>query len=198
MLSFNGAAQRLNSSISTRFGATWTTNCGRSTAPGTDTGPEQGFIRVDVAHTAQQLLIEEGALDGRLAPAKERPKLFFPGLQRFHPTWVETTRMDAELAEHPRIDKPEFAAGGERGDQVSVFNDLSCRLAHHHAPGHAEMDDPLRFLLRRHGSPRLAGGGRGALLAARECSLQVKHDVLASAMDPDDPLAFERGSDGGG
>ena len=39
MLSPSGAAQRLNSSISTRLGATWTTNSARSTEAGTDTGP---------------------------------------------------------------------------------------------------------------------------------------------------------------
>jgi hypothetical protein len=39
MASPSGAAQRLNSSTSTRFGATYTTNSGRSTEAGTDTGP---------------------------------------------------------------------------------------------------------------------------------------------------------------
>ena len=37
--SLSGAAQRLNSSTSTRLGAVWTTNSGRSTAAGTETGP---------------------------------------------------------------------------------------------------------------------------------------------------------------
>jgi len=37
IVSPSGAAQRLNSSISTRLGATCTTNCGRSTTAGTAT-----------------------------------------------------------------------------------------------------------------------------------------------------------------
>jgi hypothetical protein len=52
MPSFSGAAQRLNSSTSTRFGATWTTNSGRSTDAGTDTGPTNTAKRAAGAPSA--------------------------------------------------------------------------------------------------------------------------------------------------
>src|SRR5208282_880725 len=38
--------------------------------PGTDAGAEQRLVGIDVAHAAQQFLVQESALDRSLAPAK--------------------------------------------------------------------------------------------------------------------------------
>jgi hypothetical protein len=50
--SASGDAQRLNSSIVTRFGAACTTSCGRSTAAGIDTGPTATAYRASAAPPA--------------------------------------------------------------------------------------------------------------------------------------------------
>src|SRR6202521_661447 len=154
---------------------------GRRPPAGSDASPKQRLVGINVADAAQQLLIQKRAFDRSLAPAKKRDELLLAHLQWFHTTGIEAAGMNAELAKHPWIDKPEFAPRSELRDQVSVLRDLRCRIANDQAPGHSEMDDPLRRLTT----------ATSAFL--RLCfSFQVEHDVLACTMYPHDPLALER------
>ena len=40
------------------------------------------------------------------------------------PPGIKSARMNAQLAEHPRIDKPQFASRSQLGDEVRVLCDL--------------------------------------------------------------------------
>ena len=56
-----------------------------SLAAGTDAGPEETFVGIDVADAVQQVLVEQGGLDGGLPAAEERLKLWQANLERFYP-----------------------------------------------------------------------------------------------------------------
>src|SRR5262249_2220505 len=58
-----------------------------------DSGPEQRFIRVDVAHATQQLLIQQCTFDGSLASAEQCHKLLPVNIE-----WFETTRFEITVA----------------------------------------------------------------------------------------------------
>ncbi len=50
----------------------------------------------------------------------------------------------AQPPEAPRIDKAQFPARRQLRDQVGVFCHFAVRRANHHAPGHPQVNDPLR------------------------------------------------------
>src|SRR5580658_1029886 len=80
----------------------------------TDASAKQRFIGVDVAHAAQKFLVQQRALDGSLASAKQFGELVRAHLQRFDTAGIEAAgfglRMNAELAKHSGIDEAEFAS----------------------------------------------------------------------------------------
>src|ERR1039458_5420246 len=121
---------------------------GRRPPARTDACPKQRLVSINIAHAAQQLLIQKRALDRSLTPAKKRDELLFAHFQRLQSTGIETSSMNAELAKHPRIDKPQFASRRQLRNQVSVLGDFRSRFANDDAPGHAKMDDPLRLSIR--------------------------------------------------
>lgn len=85
---------------------------------------EERLVGIDVSHSAQQLLIQQSALNRSSAATEERDELFFANFQRFHTAGIKAVRVNAQFSEHSRIDESQFAAGGEPGDQVSVLGDL--------------------------------------------------------------------------
>ena len=60
---------------------------------GMNSRAEQGFIRVDVADTAQEVLVEEQGLDGRFAPARAAKELLKGYLQRLGPSFSTRSGM---------------------------------------------------------------------------------------------------------
>src|SRR5215470_428549 len=114
------------------------------TPPRPKSRAEQGLVGVDVPHAPQQLLIEEGALDRSLASAEQGEELILLNFQWFDAARFKiSAALYAEPAETARINKPQFAARTQLCDRVRVLDDLSVRPAHHQAPRHAEMNDPL-------------------------------------------------------
>src|SRR5690349_8045526 len=87
-----------------------------SASPWPDSGAEERLVRIDVAHPAQQLLIEQSALDGCLTSAKELNEVLNLRLQRLVARRSKTSATlrldthDGEPAETPRIDEAQFAA----------------------------------------------------------------------------------------
>ena len=127
---------------------------GRGAAAGPDTGPEQRFIGVNVADTAQEVLIEERALDGSLAAAEQRQEAVEIDFQRFDAGGVEVScRRDAQAAEAAGIDETQFLAGRQFEDGVGVLGDFGLRFADLQAACHAEVDDPLGFAVRGAAAP---------------------------------------------
>src|ERR1700747_1536604 len=62
---------------------------GRRPPPGTNASAKQRLVRINVAHTAQQLLIQKSALDRSLAPTEKRDELLLTHFQRLHSTGIE-------------------------------------------------------------------------------------------------------------
>ena len=102
-----------------------------------------GFVGVDITHATRKLLVQQGALDGSLAALEEFDKLIefdFQGLgtPRFE------AMSDTQTSEAPRIDETQFPARGQLCHQVSVLCHFAAGRANDHAPGHAQVNDPLR------------------------------------------------------
>src|SRR5208282_6881280 len=62
---------------------------GRRAPPRTDAGAKQRLVGIDVADAAQQLLIEQRALDGSLAATKQGNKTFLADIERFDASGIE-------------------------------------------------------------------------------------------------------------
>src|SRR5581483_9456798 len=149
-----------------------------SAAARADAGAEQRLVGVDVAHAAQQLLVQERALHRRPAAAEQAGEEFESDVERLGSGGGESVAADdAQLAEHAGIDEAQLAPGGEMRDQVRVLFDGVRWLADQQPPGHAEMHDPLR-------RPGRAVG-----------RFEVDDDVLAHAAHRSDALAGERARD---
>src|SRR5581483_3219113 len=149
-----------------------------SAAARADAGAEQRLVGVDVAHAAQQLLVQERALHRRPAAAEQAGEEFEADVERLGAGGGESVAADdAQLAEHAGIDEAQLAPGGEMRDQVRVLFDGVRWLADQQPPGHAEMHDPLR-------RPGRAVG-----------RFEVDDDVLAHAAHRSDALAGERARD---
>ena len=164
-----------------------------------DAGPKQRLVGINVAHAAQQFLIEKSALDGSLTPAKKCDEALLAYLQWLNSTRIEAARMNAQLAKHSWIDKSQLTARSQLRDQVSVLSDFRRWFTNYNTSGHSEMDNPLRghTIALLCGLPRLAATGASICFRPRRprFSLQIEHNVLARAVHAYDPLAFERRCD---
>src|SRR5579872_5852617 len=85
-----------------------------------DSGAKQAFIRVDISHAVQQLLVEQCCLDRRLAPLKELHKLFPGDLQRLSARTGKTGAAHLQAAKPPWIDKTQLSSRRQLRDQVGV------------------------------------------------------------------------------
>src|SRR5258708_3340015 len=84
----------------------------RSSAPARpNSSAKQGFIRVDVPHSPQQLLVEQCALDGSIPPMEQNRESVELDFQRF-----EAARFKRGVTDHPvppdapRATKAQFPA----------------------------------------------------------------------------------------
>ena len=147
----------------------------------TDSGMEEAFVGINVAHAVEQLLVEQGGLDRELAVAEEGAEVGGrdgEGLLSGSAEGLRVgDRVQSEAAEAARVDEAKLAAGGEREDGVSVRRNGHGGGGDEQASGHAEVDDPLNGSVSR-------SGVSGA-------SAEVEDDVLADAVDALDVLAGE-------
>ena len=103
---------------------------GAGPATGTKAGTEQRFIRVDVADTAQELLVQERALDRSPAPAKKRDEFSRIDFQGFASAGLEITgTCNTESPETARIHKAQFTARRELHNGVGMLDDFGFRIA---------------------------------------------------------------------
>src|SRR4051812_7720291 len=121
------------------------TGDGIRAAARTNGGAEESFVSIDIAYTAQQLLIEQRAFDGRLATFEERDELLFADPERFPALSCKNVLrlVNGEAAEAARIDKAKLASGAEFGDQMSMFGKIGIRRCDEHLASHAKAHDPL-------------------------------------------------------
>ena len=107
----------------------------------------------------------------------------------------DSDKMNAELAKHPRIDKPQFAPRSQLRDQVRVLGDLRRRFR---KPPCARSCPDGRSTARsaeRRGLPVWPRTARLPFFFGCDFSLQIEHNVLARTVHAHDPLAFKRRRD---
>src|SRR5581483_5708294 len=79
-------------------------------AAGTNAGPEQAFIRIDIADAMKQLLVQQCSFDGRLASFEQFNKFFKAHLKRLG-TWSgKAGLLHFQPAKSPRIDKAQLSS----------------------------------------------------------------------------------------
>lgn len=158
-------------------------------APRTQPGTEEAFIRIDIAHARQQLLIEQGRLHRKLAFMEKCSKLLRINAKRFK-SWRRERRLALKISEfHPSkaagIDKAKLAATGQRESGVSVSDDGRIRCGHEQASCHAKMNNPLCLRLLQLQGPPIPGG---ILLIGTS---QIAHDMFSQAADRKKYLPFQ-------
>ena len=117
---------------------------GGGAAAGTNSGAEQRFIRINVAHAAQQFLIQQRALDGRLAATKQREEAIEIRFQRLNAARLEPAGAgNAQASEAAGIDEAQFPARLQLQNRVRVLENFRLRLTDLQASGHAQVDNPL-------------------------------------------------------
>ena len=146
---------------------------------GTDSGAEEAFVGVDIAHAVEQRLIEQRRFDGQLAAAKELSEsLGSDG------GWLRAGSEEGfgaiqftkfKTPEAAGIDEAHLTSAGQGQARVGMRLKRALRRGYEQAAGHAEVNDPL---------------GRRSL-AARVS--QIADNVLADAADSEDRAAFESG-----
>src|SRR5581483_3801876 len=119
----------------------FTAQCCR-TASRTYAGPEQRLIGVDVAHPAEQFLVEQSPLDWRLTSAEQIDEFFYFNFERLRSRCLKFVG-DAQPPEAAGIDKEHFPAGCEARNRMCVLFNFGRGIADQHASGHAEVNDPL-------------------------------------------------------
>jgi len=81
-----------------------------------NSGAKKALIGVDVTNSGEQLLVKEGSLDGKFAPAKEGDKFLGADREWFRPGTAEggiaAQIAELESSETAGIDKTQFAATG--------------------------------------------------------------------------------------
>ena len=115
--------------------------------------PKQGFVSVDVAHAAQQLLIQQRALNRSLAASKQGYELFLGNFQGFDSAGVEFTTNHTQFPEHSWVDKAQFTTRCESRDEMRVLENFFFWLRDQEPPRHPEMNDPLGICGFRAGTP---------------------------------------------
>src|SRR5450631_2998022 len=139
------------------------------------------LVGVNVADTAEELLIQQGALDGSIASTEEALEVVEGNLERLETGSGKEFAggSDGQFAEHAGIDEADFFPGRELRNQMRVLGKIGGGIDNQGAAGHAEVDDPL--------SARIAG-----------FLFEICDDVFADAAHNFDASTFEHFGDGAG
>ena len=118
--------------------------------PGPDPCPEKTLVGIDIPHSMQELLIEQGSLDGGAAGTKERGKIVPGYLEGLLASSGEAFRfllgvsVESQTPESARIDKTQLSPRGQMQDAMGMPGNGSCRIGDQQPPSHAQMHDPLQ------------------------------------------------------
>ena len=138
----------------------------RRQSHGMDSGSPQTFVRVNVAHTAQDSLVEQERFDTRAASVQFRAEFFFGGIERIEAEMAEcrfarAIGYDSHASEAANVRVAELAAVIEREKNVSVRDYRSFGRTDDELPRHSQMD--------QQGGPAVIGA-RG---------LKIEHEKFA-------------------
>ena len=133
---------------------------------GMDSRSPQTFVRIDVAHPAQDALVEQERFDAGAAPTQIRAEFFFGGFERIEAEFAQRGFMlaildDSHASEAANVRVAELAAIVEREKNVSVCDYRSL----------GRTDDELA----RHSQMNQQGGV--AVIGAR--GLKIEHEKFA-------------------
>ena len=154
-------------------------------APGPQSGAKQALVSIDVAHSREQSLVEQGGLDGQSAPVKQGHKIFPPNAKRLR-TRSREAFAAAEVAklqpaEPARIDETQLPSASQSEARMSMRGHGAFGRGHQEPPGHAQMHNPLRL-------------DAAVTLFHRPRGPQFANYVLAGAMNgQDDPSLQPQG-----
>ncbi len=109
-----------------------------------DAGTEEALVRIDVADAVEQRLVEERSFDGELAPVEEGGEGWFSDGEGFAAGSGEGFGDEGKSPEAAGVDEAKLATGSERQDGVGVGRLGDAAVGDEEAPGHAEVDQPLR------------------------------------------------------
>jgi hypothetical protein len=143
-----------------------------SLAAWADSGVEEGFVSVDIAHPMKKRLIEERSLDGGFTVTEERDEVFKRDGEGFAAGARVGIVGDGETAEAAGIDEAKLFASAEREDGVGVRWHRGLRGRDEKTTGHAEMDEEL-----------CCGRGVLASLFPRIGECEVGHDGFADSVN---------------
>jgi hypothetical protein len=137
-----------------------------------DSCPEKALVGINIPHAMQELLIEQGCLDGGAAGPEERRELVPRNIKRLlagpgEACLLAGDAVKRQTPEAPRVDKAQLSPRGEMQDAMRVRGNRGRRIGDQQPPGHAQMHDPLQML---------RPGGRRPVC-------QIKDDVFAYPVD---------------
>ncbi len=156
-----------------------------SQARGMNAGPPEAFVRVDVAHAAQNALIEQERLDAGAASAQFRGEFLFGGLERIEAEFAQhgfalAVLDDSHASEAANVGVAQLTAIVEREKDVSVRHHRRFRRANDKLTGHSQMNEQR---------------GAGVIGAPR---LEIQHEKFSVSADGDDATTGEALLEGGG
>src|ERR1700691_2649576 len=110
-----------------------------------DAGTPQAFVRIDIAHSAQDALVEQERFDVRTPRTKHRAKFFLRRFQRIEAqltknAFVRRIREHRHPAKTANIRVTKLEAVVEREKHMRVRRDGNFRRARYDLPRHAEMN----------------------------------------------------------
>ena len=117
----------------------------RRQSHGMDSGSPQTFVRVDVAHAAQDALVEQERFDARAVSAQFRAEFFLSSFERIEAELAQSGFAvaifdDSHASEAANVRVAEFAAVVEREKNVSVRDDWSFGWADDELARHSQMN----------------------------------------------------------
>ncbi len=154
-------------------------------APRTDSGSEQAFIRVDVAHARQQRLIQKSCLDRQLPPAKQLSKLLGRNRKRLR----SGTREAIAFCPRSRNSSlPNRRGSTKRNSRPLASVSRACVCFATGASGVVTSRRPVMPRCTIHcAAMPFCSAGRSPLAAVSDCELQFNDNMLAGAMDRENP-----------
>jgi hypothetical protein len=131
-----------------------------------NSGSPQTFVRIDIAHPAQDSLVEQERFDARAASAQFRAEFFLSGFERIEAElaqsgFVVTIFDDSHASEAANVRVAQLAAIVEREKNVSVRDYGSLGWTDDKLPRHSQMNQQ----------------GGAAVMGAR--GLKIQHEKFA-------------------
>ena len=158
------------------------------TPAGANAGVKEAFVGIDIPHSSQECLVEQGGLNGDAAATEKGGEFGWSNREGFRTRSSKSQCFEAllagqitefEAAEATGIDEAQLAAAGEGKTCVGMSGYGGFGCGDEQTAGHSEVDDPLHCMERTFGRER--------------CLFVVQADdnVFADALDAENDASLE-------